>query len=1318
MDSLNEGTAESLLVPMNLAALRVSVKDKDQPWFGKVAVGFETLPRDADDAGTKNQGYLSQAVPENTIAQNDDREPGIHLHWALPDALTRGEHKDDVSESEIAFRPAPNRFLVIRLAGGSSTTQASVDGWVVGSDYQWSSKDDNERTNDSRNRLSRAVPLDPTNPNNTSTYAYQGQICHVSEWKGSASGAGGPHLTAVGYGNGTFAAAYPHCQNVFGFFDLADDLNKLKQKGLSYLVIGWHSDSTCDPIARESARLKAGKQNENKEVTPQMLGEALKANYRWQYDYLNKPKPEQTLYVGQISLEWDPDKAYFPAAKPEIKVALGGTTGEALSAVLASKLKGHYNLTDVLTFQVETILNEFQYDLLNEYTSCDGLPDLQDALHQSDFTTVAAGHDSAKDSGLIWLIKRAGTGNPQQSPSAADLSAAAGALGQPLPPATAEALNKLNRTQSNYDRLVAEVTVRRGQVFVDWEKYIYLKYSRKRVIGDLNTLSAETYIQAEIRTLSDLISVRDQAQKDRDGARDDLTGLLLYAPLNKPSDKEKTRYILEKSAAPRYYQPSDPVILLYGPGVEPSSRYGSGRYGPGNRLCRLSSQITRDLKISGVPQPDLSKKDLSRLTGLADRLPLVDCLPPRDLLTDLIAEAVLLDSQQAYSLASLASNSDRPSNDLVERIRTAQIHHTVFVLESETDAFTADAEISFTGRAPSPIGFVRYEESEQPWIPLILQWEAAFHPFPGKDETDPRCYSTDWVLSNFHLDDDNTEITYSGNDGTSPATYQGMVTLTPNTEINLTGQIDKYLKNHPLDCNVDDRATQFMKNQLKEASNIRLSMMAQAMGGFHRQLLMREQALKLPVFDWTSGLNEPRFLASVRNAVGGEADAVGLPEQDYNPFRAGKLILNKLRLLDAFGQIREIGVPTQSIEFIPAWRLRTDKKSANTSTSALLPLRIAQAARLSFRYRAASNDQDDRIEMNSDPASSPVFGWVLFNKFDNALAIYDARGIAIGSFCLNGLPWQGAPGQGTFGESLERSFESANPHLRALAMNLGGGITDQDKFKNFLKDLICTIDQGAMGIAADSYKQDQGLSLLIGRPLALVRADLRLDLYGRLPAVDQSWKAFHYAVTKGNDSGYSDNDRSSADFAKVRLPVLLGDSARVKDGLVGYFVESASAADTYRTFYAPVAEHCGKHNVLPPPTGAQSLSLAPADNDPVTVTMLVDPRAPVHASTGILPVKSIAIPPANFADALKRIAVTFLAAPVLGAADSLDGAERLALHVPNEVGHGWTWLTLQADQTWHEDAVVSPNSRAAFSAPPRVSEGWLRLSPKSPTDSK
>jgi hypothetical protein len=131
-------------------------------------------------------------------------------------------------------------------------------------------------------------------------------------------------------------------------------------------------------------------------------------------------------------------------------------------------------------------------------------------------------------------------------------------------------------------------------------------------------------------------------------------------------------------------------------------------------------------------------------------------------------------------------------------------------------------------------------------------------------------------------------------------------------------------------------------------------------------------------------------------------------------------------------------------------------------------------------------------------------------------------------------------------------------------------------------------------------------------------------------------------------------------------------------------------------------------------TGTERLSLAPADKFPKTVVMLVDPRAAVHASTGILPVKSITLPPAQYADALKRIDATFLDAPVLG------GANGVALPVPSLAGHAWAWLTRQADERlgvavrkWAtQDLVVSPNSRAAFSSPPlRISEGWLHLYP-------
>jgi len=219
-----------------------------------------------------------------------------------------------------------------------------------------------------------------------------------------------------------------------------------------------------------------------------------------------------------------------------------------------------------------------------------------------------------------------------------------------------------------------------------------------------------------------------------------------------------------------------------------------------------------------------------------------------------------------------------------------------------------------------------------------------------------------------------------------------------------------------------------------------------------------------------------------------------------------------------------------------------------------------------------------------------------------------------------------------------------------------------------------------------------------------------------LPAIDQSREALDAVKS---DPSYVEKNRWSAEFAKVRFPLRLGDDAKVHDGLVGYFVKGQDAAATYRTFFSHSAVSGGSPCVVPPPlTSTERLSLAPADRLPKTVVMLVDPRTAVHASVGILPVKRIALPPALYADSIKRIDATFLVAPVLGGADSV------ALPVPTEVGHAWSWLTRQADEAlfaegavavrkWMtQDLVVSPNPRAAFSLPPlRMREGWLHLYP-------
>src|SRR5205814_8725489 len=80
-------------------------------------------------------------------------------------------------------------------------------------------------------------------------------------------------------------------------------------------------------------------------------------------------------------------------------------------------------------------------------------------------------------------------------------------------------------------------------------------------------------------------------------------------------------------------------------------------------------------------------------------------------------------------------------------------------------------------------------------------------------------------------------------------------------------------------------------------------------------------------------------------------------------------------------------------------------------------------------------------------------------------------------------------------------------------------------------------------------EHDPSLSLLLGRPLALVRAELGLELAG-LPASDQN------AIGKLDTKG----------FTKLKFPVRLGEAQNDTDGLIGYFTD-APQADAAGVFY-------------------------------------------------------------------------------------------------------------------------------------------------------
>src|SRR5215216_4085939 len=92
--------ASSLLVPVTLDAWVVDSQNQQQvSWYY---------------ANFQNLTLLESPIPD-AFDTSDASKPmvGVHLHWALPDALTHGGQSS--ADEQIAFPFVPNRWLVARF---------------------------------------------------------------------------------------------------------------------------------------------------------------------------------------------------------------------------------------------------------------------------------------------------------------------------------------------------------------------------------------------------------------------------------------------------------------------------------------------------------------------------------------------------------------------------------------------------------------------------------------------------------------------------------------------------------------------------------------------------------------------------------------------------------------------------------------------------------------------------------------------------------------------------------------------------------------------------------------------------------------------------------------------------------------------------------------------------------------------------------------------------------------------------------------------------------------------------------------------------
>lgn len=194
----------SLVVPVDVQALYV-------PKSGHAGENFVRLPM---QLGQDHGSAVNSTDPFSTGAR---RSSGVHLHWALPDGLLRGEMNDS-EDDPLALRPLPNRWLVLRMTGRSGQSRLDMKGWII----------ESER--------GLAIPLE--------VYTEGTGAGELPEIDLEA-------LTGVIGGSMSWTSGYDATLNRFALHDDLSDLNvDTVMTGLaSYCVIGWWSEQSHDPFA-------------------------------------------------------------------------------------------------------------------------------------------------------------------------------------------------------------------------------------------------------------------------------------------------------------------------------------------------------------------------------------------------------------------------------------------------------------------------------------------------------------------------------------------------------------------------------------------------------------------------------------------------------------------------------------------------------------------------------------------------------------------------------------------------------------------------------------------------------------------------------------------------------------------------------------------------------------------------------------------------------------------------------------------------------------------------------------------------------------
>ncbi|MFJ6617669.1 hypothetical protein ACIQOW_08865 [Kitasatospora sp. NPDC091335] len=300
--------------------------------------------------------------------------------------------------------------------------------------------------------------------------------------------------------------------------------------------------------------------------------------------------------------------------------------------------------------------------------------------------------------------------------------------------------------------------------------------------------------------------------------------------------------------------------------------------------------------------------------------------------------------------------------------------------------------------------------------------------------------------------------------------------------------------------------------------------LAQELTGFNDRLAARDtRAFRRPTtrdddLPHTAGLagypdadTEDALPARYRGRVTSVPYLPGGESADFHETRQGQIHVRELFLYDKFGRVLDVVSPDlrqgglheyRGFPLIVDTSLTTESSLTPTVAAvSQLPPRPLQPARLDFDLLDAATGTRV-VETAADP--SPVTGWLLPVHLDRALLLYDPAGRFLGTYRLL------TDGSGTRTGQWEPPPDGTVTSLaqvEALAPDLAGLVRSRCLATEAnLSAFLDVVDSTLWTTDPLGRRTDQTLSALIGRPLALVRARLRLTLDGP-PLTDPGWAA-------------------------------------------------------------------------------------------------------------------------------------------------------------------------------------------------------------------